>query len=228
MNLRFGEEAGRENLPVKRIALMLVMVYGFAGWPIRAQDREMRATAGTFAETLAKLGKKSVAVVDFTDLQGNVTELGRYLAEQMSIALALTDKGIEVVDRTHLKAIVQENKLSASGLIDPSTALKAGAACRSSSPGHRYPYALRRQCPTGYKGAGRHDCANRCSIHDRRSQDQGDRGSSQSRYFQPQRRKHRWRPNEHGFFSRCAWPSLLQNMDDQLLCREFCRFTGTR
>jgi hypothetical protein len=44
----------------------------------------------------------------------------------MSVALALTDQGIEVVDRTHLKAIVQENKLSASGLIDPSTALKLG------------------------------------------------------------------------------------------------------
>ena len=71
----------------------------------------MRTTAGTFAETLAKLGKKSVAVVDFTDLQGNVTELGRYLAEQMSVALALTDQGIEVIDRNHLKAILQENKL---------------------------------------------------------------------------------------------------------------------
>jgi TolB-like protein len=111
---------------VKRIVLMLVLVCEFGGWPIRAQDREMRTIAGTFATALAKLGKKSVAVVDFTDLRGNVTELGRYLAEQMSVALALTDQGIEVVDRTHLKAIVQENKLSASGLIDPGTALKLG------------------------------------------------------------------------------------------------------
>jgi TolB-like protein len=111
---------------VKRIVLMLVLAYGFGGWPARAQDREMRTTAGTFAETLAKLGKKSVAVVDFTDLQGNVTELGRYLAEQMSVALALTDQGIEVIDRNHLKAILQENKLGTSGLIDPSTALKLG------------------------------------------------------------------------------------------------------
>lgn len=111
---------------MKRTMLMAVLVYTFGVWPTVAQDREMRTIANTFAETLSKLGKKNVAVVDFTDLQGNVTELGRYLAEQMSVALALTDKGIDVVDRTHLRAVVQENKLSASGLIDPATALKLG------------------------------------------------------------------------------------------------------
>ncbi len=111
---------------MKRIVLMLALFYGFGCWPTNAQDREMRTTAGAFAETLAKFGRKNVAVVDFTDLQGNVTELGRYLAEQMSVALALTDKGIEVIDRNHLKAILQENKLGTSGLIDPSTALKLG------------------------------------------------------------------------------------------------------
>jgi TolB-like protein len=105
---------------------MAVFISAFMASRIHAQDREMRAIADTFAERLAKTGKKNVAVVDFTDLQGNVTELGRYLAEQMSVALALTDKGIEVIDRTHLKAIVQENKLSASGLIDPTTARKLG------------------------------------------------------------------------------------------------------
>ena len=93
---------------------------------LSAQDKDIKALAGTFADTLSKKSKKTVAVVDFTDLQGNVTELGRYLAEQVSVALAMTDKGVEVVDRTHLKALLQENKLNSSGLIDPATARKLG------------------------------------------------------------------------------------------------------
>lgn len=78
------------------------------------------------AEKIAATGKKTIAVVDFTDLQGNVTELGRFLAEEFSVALAGTSNGFEVVDRTHLKSILAEHKLSATGLIDPQTARKLG------------------------------------------------------------------------------------------------------
>jgi hypothetical protein len=59
-------------------------------------------------------------------LQGNVTELGRFLAEELSVSLASSDNGFEVVDRTNLKAIIKENKLSLTGLIDPATAQKIG------------------------------------------------------------------------------------------------------
>jgi TolB-like protein len=93
---------------------------------LQAQDRDIKALATTFADALARASKKTVAVVDFNDLQGNVTELGRYLSEQVSVSLAMTNKGIEVVDRTHLKTLLQEYKLNASGLIDPATARKLG------------------------------------------------------------------------------------------------------
>jgi len=89
-------------------------------------EREIQTAANAVGEKLATAGKRSVAVVDFTDLQGNVTELGRFLAEEISVALASGDRPIEVVDRTHLKVLVQENKLSATGLIDPATAKKLG------------------------------------------------------------------------------------------------------
>jgi curli biogenesis system outer membrane secretion channel CsgG len=86
----------------------------------------VRAAAAKIAATLDQKGRKTAAVVDFTDLQGNVTELGRYLAEQLSVGLAMEASAFEVVDRTHLKTLLQEHKLSASGLIDPQTARKLG------------------------------------------------------------------------------------------------------
>src|SRR5438874_2579733 len=91
-----------------------------------AQDKDIKTLAMALANNLSKSSKKTVAVVDFNDLQGNATELGRYFAEQVSVALAMTDEAIEVVDRTHLKALLQEHKLNSSGIIDPITARKLG------------------------------------------------------------------------------------------------------
>jgi TolB-like protein len=93
---------------------------------LHAQQTEFASIADGLAQDVAAAGKKSIAVVDFTDLQGKPTELGRFLAEEFSVQLARTHKGLEVVDRTHLKAILEENKLSSSGLIDPTTAKKLG------------------------------------------------------------------------------------------------------
>jgi hypothetical protein len=65
--------------------------------------------------------------VDFTDLQGNVTLLGRFFAEELETALANSGSGIDLVDRTRLQLLIQENKLaSKEGLIDPATARKLG------------------------------------------------------------------------------------------------------
>ena len=93
---------------------------------IMAYEQEINSLSTAMAEKIAAAGKKTIAVVDFTDLQGNVTELGRFLAEEFSVALAGTGKGFEVVDRTHLKSILVEHKLSSTGIIDPQTARKLG------------------------------------------------------------------------------------------------------
>ncbi len=109
-------------LVIMAIFLLFVLDSSF----LSAYEKEVRSISSALAENIAKAGKKMIAVVDFTDLQGNVTELGRFLAEEFSIAFAGSDKGFEVVDRTHLKSILAEHKLSASGILDPQTAKKLG------------------------------------------------------------------------------------------------------
>ncbi len=119
--------SGRRQRPLFA-AVVLWSVYWLAlgSTPASGYQREAQAAANAISEKLAAAGKRSVAVVDFTDLQGEATELGRFLAEEISVALASGDRPLEVVDRTHLKVLVQENKLSATGLIDPATAKKLG------------------------------------------------------------------------------------------------------
>jgi TolB-like protein len=91
-----------------------------------AYEEEIKDISANMARDIADAGKKTIAVADFTDLQGNVTELGRFLAEEFSVALAGAGTQFEVVDRIHLKSIIMEHKLSATGMIDPKTARKLG------------------------------------------------------------------------------------------------------
>ncbi|HEV2964491.1 MAG TPA: FlgO family outer membrane protein [Candidatus Angelobacter sp.] len=91
-----------------------------------SHNDEIDGLSTRLADNIAKSGKKSVAVVDFTNLGGEVIELGRFLAEEFSVALAQKANGFDVIDRTYLKAILQEHKLAATGIIDPLTARKLG------------------------------------------------------------------------------------------------------
>jgi len=90
--------------------------------PATASGPELAAVAAEAPVLLQRLhdaGVASVAVVDFTDLRGRPTELGRFLAEKLSGELANGTPAIRVIDRLNLAAILKEHKLEASGLVDP-------------------------------------------------------------------------------------------------------------
>jgi len=89
-------------------------------------DKEIKNMSLSMADNILRAGKKTIAVVDFTDLQGTVTELGRFIAEELSVALASAGKNFEIVDRNNLRIILSEHKLSATGIIDPQTARQLG------------------------------------------------------------------------------------------------------
>ena len=75
--------------------------------------------------SMTKLVGKKVAVVDFSDLDGKITDLGKYLAEALITRLFLTEK-FGVVERRLLSKILEEQKLSMNDLIDPSSTQEIG------------------------------------------------------------------------------------------------------
>lgn len=90
------------------------------------ESAEIKKMSVTMAEKIIKAKKKTVAVTDFADLQGNITQLGKFIAEHFSVALAGSGQGIDVIDRTHIKQLLKEHKLAEKGLIDTVTAKKLG------------------------------------------------------------------------------------------------------
>lgn len=68
------------------LPLMAALIFSFPNlWASTSFEKEIDTISKTMAEKIAAAGKKKVAVVDFTDLQGNVTELGRFISEEFSI-----------------------------------------------------------------------------------------------------------------------------------------------
>lgn len=92
----------------------------------------LEPAARQLAADLEQAGAGSVAVVEFTDLAGRSSELGRYLADRVSAALAAagardggTGDRLRVIDRLRLAEILAERNLSGTGLLDPESGARA-------------------------------------------------------------------------------------------------------
>lgn len=89
-------------------------------------DKELTDLASKLATLTKDNGKNKVTVLDFTDLQGGASELGKYIAEELTVNLVMVKTNFAVLDRANLKKILAEHKLTATGLIDPENAKKLG------------------------------------------------------------------------------------------------------
>jgi curli biogenesis system outer membrane secretion channel CsgG len=118
----------KKEYPLKIIIAFILAVLFFLSCPLSsmAYEKEIKKLSASMTNHIIQVSMKTIAVVDFTDLQGSVTELWRFLAEEFSVALAGAGKGFEIVDRTHLRSILKEHKLSSAGIIDTQTARKLG------------------------------------------------------------------------------------------------------
>ena len=69
--------------------------------------------------------KSKIAITEFSDLNGKVSNLGRYISEELITRLYRTNR-FHVVERELLAKVVEEHKLNLSGIIDESTAVEVG------------------------------------------------------------------------------------------------------
>src|SRR5712692_498993 len=68
--------------------------------------------------------KRTIAVIEFADLEGHVTNFGRFLGEEL--ITRLYQKQFKVIERQLLNKIIAEQKLSLTGVVDPSSARQLG------------------------------------------------------------------------------------------------------
>jgi hypothetical protein len=76
-------------------------------------------------EKALKKNIKKISFWDFTDINNEVQPIGSYISELMSIYANDVDS-VEVMDRQHLKTLLQEHQLKSEGFIDENTIMELG------------------------------------------------------------------------------------------------------
>jgi TolB-like protein len=103
-------------------ALLLLTPLQVLGQDLRAGVEQLATQVGQGAP-----GGKTlrVAVVDFPDLQGVVSDLGRFIASRLTTRLAQSPK-FSVIERQRLGQVLAELRFSMSDLVDPTKAKQLG------------------------------------------------------------------------------------------------------
>ena len=89
-------------------------------------DAALTQLSDDISSKIRTTGKRKVAVWDFTDTEGKITNLGKYLSEEVSVNLTNASYSLNVMDRNHLNTILREHKLNAEGVVDVNTAKQLG------------------------------------------------------------------------------------------------------
>lgn len=88
-------------------------------------DQRVSELSQKISNGLSENQKRTIAVVEFADLRGRVTDFGRFIAEELITRLYETRK-FKVIERQLLNRVIAEQKLSLTGMVDPLSAQKLG------------------------------------------------------------------------------------------------------
>ncbi|MGC9027720.1 MAG: CsgG/HfaB family protein [bacterium] len=104
------------------VCIIFISIQGMA---YASLDDQISALSSQIATKMTEQKKHTIAVIEFADLQGNVTNFGRFLSEELITKLFETGK-FKVIERQLLDKVIAEQKLSLQGMVDPESAKKLG------------------------------------------------------------------------------------------------------
>lgn len=89
-------------------------------------DSKLTDLTNQITSSLTETRRPRIAVIEFSDLKGNIREFGIYLSEELITRLSRTRKFEKVVERQLLNKIIEEHKLSYTHFFDEETVKEVG------------------------------------------------------------------------------------------------------
>lgn len=112
-------------LSILRLTPIIMLVMFSNSFAQGSLDQRINELSQQISKEMSDYNKKKIAIIEFSDLDGNVTNFGKYVSEELITKLYLTKK-FKVIERQLLNKIIAEQKLSLTGMIDPNSAKKLG------------------------------------------------------------------------------------------------------
>lgn len=88
-------------------------------------DLKLTDLTNQIINSLTETKRSTIAVIDFSDLKGNISEFGKYLSEECITRLFMTRR-FEVVERQMLNKIIKEHRLSYTHFFDEESVKEIG------------------------------------------------------------------------------------------------------
>lgn len=95
------------------------------GSKAKAFDVQMKNLTRQMVKSFGEEGKTQIAIMEFPDVNGKITELGKLIPEELTTRLFKTGE-FQVIERQLLKKVLEEQKLGMSGMLDASSAAQIG------------------------------------------------------------------------------------------------------
>jgi TolB-like protein len=91
----------------------------------QALDIQLNNLTNQMVKSLSQENKSKIAIMEFPDLHGNISEFGKFIPEELTTRLFMTRK-FNVLERQLLNKVLDEQNLGLTGLIDASSAAQVG------------------------------------------------------------------------------------------------------
>lgn len=93
-------------------------------------EDELKDLSQLVADNMGKIGRKRVAVIDFGDPKGGTIAVGSFIAGELSTKIKGIANGFEVIERSEIKSILTQQKLSVSSPYDSEVVKKIGKVAK--------------------------------------------------------------------------------------------------
>ncbi|MDD2331716.1 MAG: FlgO family outer membrane protein, partial [Candidatus Cloacimonetes bacterium] len=91
----------------------------------RSLDDQLNNLTQQLISSLNQMKKNKIAIMEFPDLHGRISEFGKFIPEELTTRLFMTRR-FEVVERQLLNKVLEEQNLGMTGILDESSAARIG------------------------------------------------------------------------------------------------------
>jgi curli biogenesis system outer membrane secretion channel CsgG len=92
----------------------------------RTIDEQLDKLVREIGGSMSKQQKWKIAVIEFSDINGQVSNLGKFISEELTTRL-FSDGRFQMIERQLISKVLIEQKLSMTGLLDEKSTKKVGA-----------------------------------------------------------------------------------------------------